>query len=400
MGRVSKYKKIKNCDPFAKSKGRGGGGGSSRSSEYVWGTGDNGRRKRKRSVKAQRLLARKLDGATEGRKKVREAAGAGGFDLAPSGKDDFDLADLVGSVMPEKRRRLDDGLVDPSSIASGPTSSSAKASKKKKGGGGNGAGTKNYPSSPDMAKRASIPETDADEKRVARILKLDTSTATASTGKGGGGNGGGGGSKSESAHQKNNAGSKITRTGRREGESMRAFERRVKEETRLILLDQAAGSKLASKEKTQRKKEFFKNLKSKKKRSKGGGGGGIHAGSSDDDDDRGGDDADTSFVTGERAVAAAASAAPARSAAAGAGAHASGSSSLHDQGERPPTFEFIPRGATRKIKNDDHDNKRGGGMDSKKIKAEQRAMDALRAKVQAQYAVIKERRKKAGEFHL
>ena len=176
---------------------------------------------------------------------------------------------------------------------------------------------------------------------------------------------------------------------------MRAFERRVKEETRLILLDLAAGSKIMSKEKTLRTKEFFKTLKSKKKRPKGGAGGGRNNNFGDDgEDDRDGND-DGAFVTGERAVAASAAAA------ARVGAVASGLS-LHDQVERPPTFELLPQGATRSARKDGstrNDGERGAGMDRKNIRAEQMAMDALRAKVQAQYAIIKQKRKRAGEFH-
>lgn len=402
MGRVSKYKKIKSVDPYAKSKGRGGSSiGNSRSAEYVWGTGDNGRREKKRSLKAQRHQAKKLSNATEGRRRMREAAGSGGFDLPISGKDDFDLADIVGSVRKEKRRRLDHGLVDPNSVASGAataagtssvgTSKNEKNKKNKK----NCAADAKDKSSSDVAQRASIPETDADEKRVARILKLGAATASSASMGGAGGKALGGGKAksgrsaappSASTNHKTAGSTKVTFTGRREGESMRAFERRIKEETRLILLDQAAGSKITSKEKALRKKEFFKTLKGKKKRSKGGGGGGRnYAGSSDEEVDRNDDDGGA-FVTGERAVAAA----------------AARGSALHDQVERPPTFELLPRGATRAASKDDmgSDSKRGGGMDSKKIRAEQRAMDSLRAKVQAQYAVIKQKRKRAGEFHL
>jgi len=39
-------------------------------------------------------------------------------------------------------------------------------------------------------------------------------------------------------------------------------------------------------------------------------------------------------------------------------------------------------------------------MDPTKIKAEQRAMEKMRLKVQAQYALIKARRKREGDFHL
>ena len=360
MGRVSKYKKVKAVDPFSKQK-KGKAAASARTSEYVWGMGDNGRKEKKRSLKAPRHQARKLGGGgmSDGRRRAREAAGAGGFDLPPSGKDDFDLADLVGSVKRQKRPRLDDGLADPRRRNETTT----------------------------ISKRTpSIPETDAEEKRVARILKLSSKDSkSGGSGKGGSGSGSKSAIGSSSAAKK---GSKSQISGRKEGESMRAFERRVKEETRLILLEQASESKLTSKEKAAKKKEFLKTLKSKKKNRKGGGGGGRpRSGSSDDEygsDGGNGDDGGGGLVTGERAVAAAARAA------------ASTGAAIHDQVERPPTFELLPRGATKKAK------KEGGklGMDEQKRRAEQRAMDNLRAKVQAQYAVIKQKRKRAGEFHL
>ena len=283
MGRVSKYKKVKAVDPFSKQK-KGKAAASARTSEYVWGMGDNGRKEKKRSLKAQRHQGRKLGGGgmSDGRRRAREAAGAGGFDLPPSGKDDFDLADLVGSVKRQKRPRLDDGLADPRRRNETTT----------------------------ISKRTpSIPETDAEEKRVARILKLSSKDSKS----GGSGKGGpGSGSKSATGSSSAEKGSKSQISGRKEGESMRAFERRVKEETRLILLEQASESKLTSKEKMAKKKEFLKSLKSKKKNRKGGGGGRPRSGSSDDEygsDGGYGDDGGGGFVTGERAVAAAARAA-------------------------------------------------------------------------------------------
>ena len=378
MGRVSKYKKVKAVDPFSKQK-KGKAAASARTSEYVWGTGDNGRRDKKRSLKAQRHQARKLGGGSmsDGRRRAREAAGAGGFDLLPSGKDDFDLADLMGSVKRQKRPRLDDGLADPRR-RNEPTTVSKKSKSK-----GGAAAAASAASSGASQPTPSIPETDAEEKRVARILKFSKDSKSGGSGKGGSGSKSATGSSSAAKKD-----SKSQISGRKEGESMRAFERRVKEETRLILLEQASESKLTSKEKAAKKKEFLKSLKNKKKNRKcGGGGGRPRSGSSDDEygsDGGYGDDEDGGLVTGERAVAAAARAA------------ISSGAAIHDQVERPPTFELLPRGATKKAK------KEGGklGMDEQKRRAEQRAMDNLRAKVQAQYAVIKQKRKRAGNFHL
>ena len=88
MGRVSRYKKVKSIDPFAKNN--------------TWTTdvGPQQRRNTKRKSKtAQRLKEQKLR-----QRKGRPGAGSnglydtGGYDLPPVGGDEFDLRDLVGSV--------------------------------------------------------------------------------------------------------------------------------------------------------------------------------------------------------------------------------------------------------------------------------------------------------------
>eukprot|EP00978_Attheya_sp_CCMP212_P034395 scaffold143861_cov60-Attheya_sp.AAC.1 len=121
--------------------------------------------------------------------------------------------------------------------------------------------------------------------------------------------------------------------------------------------------------------------------------------SDDDDDDNhnynansGGSDG---FITGERAVAAAA-------------ASASRSPAFGEQAERPPVFTVLPRGAralekTRQAKimmSKKNIAANDNGTKESKIEAEQRSMEAMRNKVQAQYELIKARRKQAGDFHL
>eukprot|EP00979_Chaetoceros_neogracilis_P003486 scaffold602_cov227-Chaetoceros_neogracile.AAC.8 len=129
--------------------------------------------------------------------------------------------------------------------------------------------------------------------------------------------------------------------------------------------------------KIQRKKEYAKLRKLKKK------GKGRIVVSNDSDDElpvRDGYDNNDNFVTGEQAV------------------------SFLERAERPPTFDRLPRGAHKKLKltikgvNDDT----GGKMDEGKIKAEQNSMEIMRRKVQAQYALLKAKRKQQGgaSFHL
>jgi hypothetical protein len=86
MGRVSRYKKVKSCDPFSKANKRKPVG------EAIWGLGDDGRKPKKRSRTAERLRAQskkktKLDKFTDRQ-----------FDAPPEDEDEFDMRDLVGSI--------------------------------------------------------------------------------------------------------------------------------------------------------------------------------------------------------------------------------------------------------------------------------------------------------------
>jgi hypothetical protein len=87
MGRVARYKKLKSCDPFAKNGG---------TMTDMWGEGNNGQRAKKRSLTSQKLRSKRKRGA------FSEQQEETGFDLPPSGKDDFDIHDLVGSLKKEK----------------------------------------------------------------------------------------------------------------------------------------------------------------------------------------------------------------------------------------------------------------------------------------------------------
>ena len=370
MGRVAKYKKIKKVDLFSKSNAAN----TSNPAESIWGIGDNGRKKKKRSKVAQRMHERKMKAG--GSKQLRASCGADGFNIPPE-EDDFDLDDLHGSLKPSKRPRIDEALVDPNArkLASVKPSVPVKLPES------------HQKSAGDLARRATIPETDRDEARVARILK---SGSKADPGERGGVTAGAKESKSGF-------------NGRKEGESMRSFERRVKEETRLILNRQAMGSRLANKEKIEKKKEFLKSLRKKKKRRKVGISGLIQdqqqVGDGRDFDadydfpasgDSGAVVAGDGFVTGERAIAAAAATAKC----------SSRSSSLHDQVERPPEFKFIPRGAPKRDRIGKDKDGPQIGMDQKQRAAERRAMERMRMQVRAKYAIIKQKRKKAGDFHL
>jgi len=147
--------------------------------------------------------------------------------------------------------------------------------------------------------------------------------------------------------------------GRCEGESMRAFDRRVKHETGQILRNALQIEKTNKKEK---RKIFFAKKKMKKKAKRLGL---LSQQKFDEDDDN--DDAVAENVY-----------------------------SFGEQAERPPEFQQLPRGAVPKSK-----PKIGtSSLDDEKIAFAQKNMEMLRMKVQAQYARVKLKRKKAGEFHL
>lgn len=281
-----------------------------------WGFGDNGRKAKKRSKTAERLR----------RNKKRSDDFDEGFDVAPKG-DDFDLADLVvkkqkpaASLLEvEENKALNQVKMDV------PTSTSTSSSSSNNRG-------------PDALSLA-------DEKREAKILKIDVE-------------------KKE----------ETTTVGRMEGESKKAFNKRMKNETKRIIRNEKHQDN-RNPEKKQRKKDFMNQKKKKKKAGK-------HSTRVADDDDydvddfRNGDDDFGGLITGERVAQQVA---------------------FGEQAQRPPVFKILPRGATPKNK---ANIKRKPGMSAEQQHAEQRSMEQMRAKVQAQYALIKQQRKRDGDFHL
>ena len=211
MGRVAKYKKVKSFDPYSK-KNRGN---LELGNVGVWGLGDDGRRKKKRSLKAEKLHARKQKLRSK-KKNSNKFLDDGGFDIPPSEKDEFDMADLVGSIKKQK--------VDTNQLI--------------------GSSTKNetyYKIVTSSGNVANIPKSDQDETKINRLLKLDQQE------------------NKKSLEQKQQA------HARKEGESKNAYSKRTRAETRQIIKQSSTTPK--NLEKLQRKKEFLKN---KKKRKKGG----------------------------------------------------------------------------------------------------------------------------------
>lgn len=309
---VAKYKKIKACDPYSKKNG----GKVDLASVGIWGLGDNGRKPKKRSRRAEMLRANK--------KSKREQDN--GFDLPPNERcDEFDMKDLVGSV---KRQKLINPMKE--MIASDKDSFKVDLV-------------------PVNGNVATIPKTDEDEKKLARLLNVKTQVKR----------------EDEKKESKKHA--------RMEGESKNAYNKRTKAETRQIIKQTTTEQK--NPEKKLKKKEFLTNKKKKKKGSL-----------APSENVRGNqDDSDSEvLITGERAIAFV------------------DEVKFGEQAERPPTFRQLPRGAKKKddaLKNKTAE-KASRGMTQEDVDAESKAMDLMRRKIQAQYAAIKVKRRIAGDFHL
>mmetsp|Transcript_13648 Transcript_13648/g.28614 ORF Transcript_13648/g.28614 Transcript_13648/m.28614 type:complete len:351 (+) Transcript_13648:190-1242(+) len=350
MGRVAKYKKVKSFDPYSKKNK----GNIDLTSVGVWGLGDNGRKAKKRSLKAKKLHAKK----NLNRKK---SAGFddGGFDVPPTEGDEFDMADLVGSIKKknDESKELLGGQLSSSAATKAVSSSSSSdantetdASTNKDD---NNKKSKDEPYDQVLTSTgniANIPRTDEDEKKVERMLRVDEQIKQ----------------KSEKEKQLNH--------GRMEGESKRAYAKRTRAETRQIIKQSATTPK--NYEKLQKKKEFLKAKKKSKKR-KGGaysfdGYGDSNGAAYDDDDVKGNANQQSE--------------APVR---------------FGEQAERPPVFRQIPRGAKAKKPNTITISKgKTQGMTEHQVEAEKDAMELMRRRVQAQYKAIKSKRKSAGDFHL
>jgi len=292
MGRVARYKKIKSVDPYAKAGNRSN---------------------------VQKRGSQKLRKKEE--KRNRDD---------PYPKDDFDMADIVGSVRREKKVREN---LEPETMG--------------KNGifGERSVVTPGIPTAdtPAIELEAAAQGAVEEAKLAARIMNIPRGGTQAGEGK--------------------DAEERTKIEGRKEGESAGAFRERMRATTSEILRDDLEVRQgrvgLAA-----RKKEFLnkKKKRGKKKRSLR-----AHEGTGTDDEGE-----------GERR------------------------SMFGDQVERPPEFKHLPRGAkaTKGVG--------GSGGDAAKPKSDREgrkadavAMEKLRQRAVAQYAMVKAKRKReGGAFHL
>ena len=296
MGRVARFKKLKACDPYS-NRNRGQLLG-----ERVWGLTDSGRKAKKRSLVAQKMLAMKQK-RRKGDKKADD-----GFDLPPTEEDEFD------STTFEVQKKTKPLSLD------------------------------------DVEGRTQTPrEAEIEEKRIDKMLKIDAQL--------------------EPKKQPVPVPEKMP------GEGKNAYRKRVQAETKQIIRDSKVSKR--NPQKKQKKKEFLNNKKLKKK------GGAVLTNGSDDQYDERDDD----VMTAEKAVEARALIQP----------------RFGEQAERPPEFKSLPRGAPKKnaaspAKPEAKTGKKRKSMDDEEVLAEQQAMELMRRKVQAQYALVRQKRR--GQFHL
>lgn len=163
--------------------------------------------------------------------------------------------------------------------------------------------------------------------------------------------------------------------GKMPGESKNAYRKRVKTEITLMTKESKQQSKQSLRKK-EKKKEFFKNKKLKKK-------GTTSTVPRDvDSNDLSGNESDDDLVTAEKAVRARTLDAP----------------KFGEQAERPPDFKLLPRGATKRKDANKQNSKKRKAMDDEDVQVEQETMELMRRKVQAQYALVRQKRR--GQFHL
>ena len=332
MGRVARYKKIKDADPYSKKNG----GKVDLNTVGIWGLGDSGRKAKKRSRRSENLRA-----SRHAKGKRSDHSGShtkdSGFDLPPSGKkDEFDMKDLEGSI---KKQKMVNPLQDDPPMSTTSTTNN----------------TEDYLFAANKIQVngnvATIPKDDADEKKAARILKVQTQV------------------------EKEVAKTDAKKHARMEGESKNAYNKRTRAETRQIIKQTSANQ---NPEKKQKKKEFLNNKKNKKK--------GGFSGTGDEygdnyHNDYGDNNGDT-LITGERAIAMV------------------DEVRFGEQAERPPVFRHLPRGAKVQAPITTKMSQKTKGMSQEDVEAESRNMEMIRRKVQAQYNVMKLKRRQAGDFHL
>jgi hypothetical protein len=341
MGRLSRYKKVKSVDPFAKN------GSSWKSDIGDCTTLHRVKRKSKTALKLKEQKMSKLQRHVRGKKgndasaaRSKKSGGSNGwgdddgFDLPPEGGDEFDMNDLMGSI--KKQSHKSNPLLDTNNAA----------------------------------QSVVVPSAGSDEKWTRKIQKVNVrDVAVASTG--------GKVVDSNALSSKKQDNSKTNKNNSKNGGASTIT---AKTSTRDIIescsnpkskkqaATNASFSSTDNNMSKQEKRKAFFEKKKLKKRNRGNG-------AIDDDDSV--DHADQIHDYSSRRPA------------------------IDDQVERPPTFTVFPRGANKLAKNKTakHSNKNENNMSEDdesaafRIRKEQQALEAMREKVMKQYAILRESRR-------
>lgn len=349
MGRLSRYKKVKSVDPFAKN------GSSWKSDIGDCTTLHRVKRKSKTAIKMKEQKMSKFQRRARGKKgddastaRSKKSGGSNGwgdddgYDLPPDGGDDFEMNDLMGSL--KKQSYKSNPLLDTNnSVAQSVHLSSGSGEEKEKW-----------------------------TRKIQKVNVRDVAVAS-------------GGDKVDINAQSSKKQVNKSKDNKGDAKQGGASTITAKSSIRDIIescsnpkpIQQSANYNASSSttdmSKQEKRKAFFEKKKLKKrKRGK----------SSLDDDDS--DDYDTHHQ--EYSSGTVASRRPA----------------LDDQVERPPTFTMLPRGANKLAKNSKTNNANKHQNSSAfedeesaalRIRKEQQALEAMREKVMKQYAILRESRR-------
>jgi len=370
MGRVSRYKKVKSIDPFAKN-------GSWKSDVGDCATLRRVKRKSKTALKLKEQKNAKFQRRARGKNKDnggRKTGGSNGwgdddgYDLPPEGEDEFDMRDLLGSV--KKQTHKVNPLLEMKSEAKVATVSSS-----------------------------------VEEKWTRKVEKVDLrGVVTPSTGNSDNSN-----SQSSKNGKKNGGGNKTNSKG--DGSLTITAKTPTREiieacnnpkSKKQTMNDTSSSSSGLSKQ--EKRKAFFDKKKSKK-RKRGNG-------MLDDDDD---DDYSNQQATLQSLHSQPTTTLDTQQKQSRPKKHLVkqqnysdtliARTAIDDQVERPPTFTSLPRGANKLSKNKKakHSNtnnasvkKEGDVEKAERIRKEQMALEAMRKKVMMQYAALRESRRGGG----
>lgn len=339
MGRVSKYKKIKAIDPYSKQRNKSFSA-SQTMTGYGFGFGSGGEdmlRQKKMEKKAQKQQRNNVKNKT---KKKQSNNNKLFFDIPPEDKeDDFDMANLT--VVRHENNKT-------KNAAKNFTFSIIESD------------TKN-PTPPVIDSKHTFELANQElqkELKNSRLLKINP--------------------QSSSTNDNNNNNNKLH--GRLEGESMKAFTRRINQETAMILKQSLSNNNGSVRHLKQsnpvkyEKKVNFLNRKKKRMHTP------VQTGEIDNDmttrNERRTENK-TILIAGENAV---------QRQAAG--------NLLHDQVERPPCFSVLPRGAkSSNATSSSTSATTKGELITKEQKSKE--LEQYRAKVQAQYALMKAKQRNA-----